>query len=212
MTLCDIGNTTFAFCQDGKKFKKDIDTKYKKLPKISGKIYFISVNKKASKIFQKRYKKAINLQKFVKFDTKYKGLGTDRQVACKFIKNGIVVDCGSAITVDIIKNNKHKGGFILSGIKNLISFYPKISPKLDFDFNKNIDLNKMPKNTNDAISYAILSSIVLPIKKSQKKYRLKIFFTGEDSKYILRYFKNYKYKKNLIFENMKKIIKKEKVC
>jgi hypothetical protein len=57
-----------------------------------------------------------------------------------------------------------------------------------------------------------LSSIVLPIKKSQKKYILKIFFTGEDSKYILRYFKNYKYKKNLIFENMKKIIKKEKVC
>ncbi len=210
MTLCDIGNTTFAFLNKKKILKVSIDTKYKKLPAIKGKIYFISVNLKATEKFLKKYPKAIDITNFINFTTTYKGMGIDRKVACYNIDSGIVVDCGSAITIDIMKNKKHLGGTILPGIKNLINFYPLISPQLKVNFHKDINLNKIPNNTNDAISYAILTSIILPIKDIEKKYNLPIIFTGSDTKYIKKYFNSSKYVKNLIFTSMKTIIKRIK--
>jgi len=212
MTLCDIGNSTIAFLSKKRSFKIAIDTKWKKFPSIKGKIYFISVNKKITKKFLKKYPNAINCANFLHFSTTYQGMGIDRQVACKTIKDGIIIDAGSAITVDIMKNGDHKGGFILPGIKKLISFYPLISPKLNFHFEKKVNLDKIPNNTNEAISYAILKSVILPIKEIKNKYQLRIYFTGGDSKYLIKYFLNentkneYKYKKNLIFNSMKKII------
>ncbi len=207
MVLCDIGNTTFAFLINKKKLKVSIDTKLKNLPTISENIYFTSVNNKITKRFLKRYPTAINIKKYLKFDTQYIGMGTDRQLVCQSIKDGIIVDCGSAITIDIMKDGKHKGGFILAGLKNIISFYPKISKQLKFNFVKNINLDKMPLTTKDAISYAVLKSIILPIKECEIKYNLKVYFTGEDSKYIVKHFKNAKYEENLIFNEMKKIIR-----
>ncbi len=209
MTLCDIGNTTFAFKSKKRKFKLSIDSKLNSFPKIKGKIYFVSVNKKATNKFLTKYPQAINIKDLISFKTSYKGMGIDRQVACIGFKNAIIVDCGSAITVDIMKKAQHQGGFILSGIKNLINFYPQISPKLKFNFTKNINLDKMPMNTNEAISYAILKSVILPIKELEEKYNLQVVFTGEDSEIIRDNFKNSIYKKNLIFNSMKKIIKKE---
>lgn len=213
MTLCDIGNTTFAFSHKGKKFKVGIDTKPKDLPKIKNIIYFISVNQKATNKFIKKYPKAINLNKYLKFKTSYQGMGIDRQIACHNITNGIVVDCGSAITVDIVKDGYHKGGFILVGIKKMIELYPSISKKLEFNFVKEINLDKIPLNTDEAISYAILKSIILPIQGCEQRYNLPLYFTGEDSKYIRKYFKKSKYKQNLIFTAMKTIIKNgRKIC
>ncbi len=213
MTLCDIGNTTFAFFHHGKKFKVGVDAKLKDLPTIKNKIYFISVNDKAMNKFLKKYPKAVNIERFLDFDTMYKGMGGDRKIACQNIKNGVIVDCGSAITVDVMKNGNHKGGFILSGIKKLIGLYPQISQKLHFNFTKKVNLDKMPLNTDDAISYAILKSIILPIKDCEKRYNLNVYFTGEDSKYLIKYFKNIKYKKDLVFNSMRKIIKnRRKVC
>ena len=222
MTLCDIGNTTFSFLYKNKKFKIDVNSKSNKLPTIKNTIYFVSVNKKATKEFIKKYPQAINIKKLINFKTKYKGMGIDRQVACYGVKNAIVVDIGSAITVDIMKNGNHKGGFILPGIKKLIGFYPQISPKLHFSFKGNslnyfenkVNLDKIPLCTDDAIGYAILKSVIEPIKNLEEKYNLPIYFTGEDTKYIIKHFltenskhKNIKYKKNLIFNNMRKIIK-----
>ncbi len=209
MTLCDIGNTTFAFKSNEKKFKLSVDTKLKLFPEVKGKIYFISVNCKATTKFINKYPQAVNVKDLIDFKTSYQGMGIDRQVACLGSKNAIVVDCGSAITVDVVKDHKHKGGFILTGIKKLSSFYPQISPKLKFNFTKNINLDKMPMNTNEAISYAILKSVILPIKELEEKYNLQVVFTGEDSEIIRDNFKNSIYKKNLIFNSMKKIIKKE---
>ena len=207
MTLCDIGNSTFSFFKDGKTFKLSLNSKLKKFPKVEDNLYFISVNKKATKRLLKKHPDAINCENMVDFKTTYKGLGLDRKIACIGRKNNIIVDCGSAITVDIMKDKKHLGGFILPGVRNFISFYPQISTKLKFNFTKDINLDKIPKNTNKAISYAILKSIILPIKELELKYNLPIIFTGEDSLIIKKYFKNSTYKKNLIFNTLKKIIK-----
>ncbi len=209
MILCDIGNTTYHF-KNGKDdfriFLKD------KLPKLNKKIYFISVNDKATRKFLKKYPKSINLKSILKFNTTYSGIGIDRVVACSGIKNGIIVDAGSAITIDIMANGNHIGGFILPGFKALKKLYPQISKKLKFNFQKNINLDKIPLDTSNAINYSIYSMIIEPIKKVSNKYNKNIFITGGDGKLLLPYLKQYKvkYNKNLIFKNMKKIIKENR--
>ncbi len=202
MILCDIGNTTYHFLDGKKDFKVATN---QKLPKLKSTIYFISVNKKATKKLLKSYPDAIDIQKYIKFSTKYKGMGIDRKVACSYISNGIVVDAGSAITVDVMKNSKHKGGFILPGLNSYKSIYPNISDKLKFELDTNIKLNKLPLNTNQAINYAILKPIISQIKSLQKK-DTPIHFTGGDGKLLEKYFKNTIFEKNLLFESMKKII------
>ncbi|MEA3352755.1 MAG: type III pantothenate kinase [Campylobacterota bacterium] len=209
MTLCDIGNSTFHFKQGKKDFKISINKALKHFPKIKGKIYFISVNEEGTKKFLTIYPKAVNIEKAIEFKTKYKGMGLDRKVVCTYIKDGIIIDVGSAITVDVMDNGKHKGGLIIPGFNAYNKIYPQISKKLSFVFKNDINLDKIPLNTQDAINYSIIGSIVSQIKDIYEKYDKKIYFTGEDSKPLLKYFKNknVKYKKNLIFNSMKSIIK-----
>ena len=209
MILCDIGNTTYHFRVDKKSFKISTNESLKHLPQYKDAIYFISVNNKATKVFLKKYPLAINLKNTIDFTTAYEGMGIDRQVVCHYVKDGIIVDLGSALTVDIMKKGKHKGGFILPGIEAYKSIYPKISKKLSFDFEKNINLDKIPLTTNDAINYAIFSAITLPIIKEYEKYKTKVYFTGGDKDLLKNYFVDIpvKYKKNMIFSSMKKIIK-----
>jgi len=211
MILCDIGNTTFHFKTDTNDFKIAVDKKSKNLPNIKNKIYFISVNDKATKKLLKKYPSAIDIKTLIKFDTKYNGLGLDRQIVCSYYDDGIIVDSGSAITVDIMDKGIHLGGFIMPGIEAYKKIYPEISKKLSFDFKNETNLDKIPLNTNDAINYALLNAIILPILKVYKEHNKKIYFTGENSKYLLNHFKNipYKYKKNMIFNSMKKIIKQK---
>ncbi len=209
MILCDIGNSTYHFKTRKKTFKISVNDSIESLPEYEGKVYFLSVNKKARRVFLKKYPNAINLESLIKFDTLYQGMGIDRQIVCKYIKDGIIVDLGTAITVDIMKNGKHKGGFIIPGIEAYKSIYPSISQKLLFDFEKNTNLDKIPLSTNDAINYAIFSAITLPIKKVYEKYKVKVYFTGGNRDLLGEYFVDIpvKYKKNMIFNSMKKIIK-----
>jgi type III pantothenate kinase len=208
MLLCDIGNSTYHFKVKKKTFKISINESIESLPDYEQKVYFLSVNEKATRIFLKKYPKAINIECLMKFDTLYKGMGIDRQVVCHNIKDAIIVDVGSAITIDIMKCGKHKGGFIIPGIEAYKSIYPTISRKLSFDFEKNTNLDKMPLSTNDAINYAIFSAITLPIKKEYEKYKVKVYLTGGDGNLLGGYLIGIpvKYKKNMIFSSMKEII------
>ena len=69
---------------------------------------------------------------------------------------------------------------------------------------KDINLDKIPLCTKDAIQYAMLKSIILPIK--EVSLNKNIIFTGGDGELLSKYFENSVYKKDLIFENMKRII------
>lgn len=209
MILCDIGNTTFHFLINGKHKKYFLDEEIPKFPKSEGDIFFISVNDKGSKKLLKKNPHSCDISSFVKFETQYQGMGIDRVVACCFCEDAIIVDAGSAITVDIIDEKVHKGGFILLGLQSLINTYSKISKKLKIGFKKkseknNINLDRIPLSTKDAIQYAIMKSIVLPI--IEVSLNKKIIFTGGDGEFLSKYFDNSQYKKDLIFENMKRII------
>ena len=201
MILCDIGNTTFHFLINGKHKKYFLD---EKIPKFEDELYFVSVNKSATKKLKKTNPQAKNIKKLMNFKTNYVGLGIDRAIASYFEKDSIIVDAGSAITVDIIQKGNHMGGFIMPGIRAFIKTYPKISKKLKFEFEKNINLDKIPLQTKDAIQYAMMKSIILPIK--EVSLNKNIIFTGGDGKLLSKYFENSIYKKDLIFENMKRMI------
>lgn len=201
MILCDIGNTTYHFLVNGKHKKYFLD---EKVPKFDEELYFVSVNEKATKKLLKKNPQAKNIKDILKFETIYQGLGIDRAVACSFQQNAVIVDAGSAITVDIIEDGIHMGGFILLGLRRFMKSYPKISKKLKFDFEKNINLDKIPLQTKDAITYAMMKSIILPIK--EVSLNKNIIFTGGDGELLSKYFENSQYKKDLIFENMKRMI------
>ncbi len=201
LILCDIGNTTFHFLINGKHKKYFLD---EKIPKFDHEIFFVSVNEKATKKLLKKNPHAKDIKEILKFETSYQGLGIDRAIACSSQDNCVIVDAGSAITVDIMEEGVHKGGFILLGMQSFIKSYPKISKKLKFEFEKEINLDKIPLCTKDAIQYAMLKSIILPIK--EVSLNKNIIFTGGDGKILSKYFENSIYKKDLIFENMKRII------
>ena len=201
LILCDIGNTTYHFLIKDRHKKYFLD---EKVPKFDDEIYFVSVNEKATKKLLKKNPQAKNIKELLDFQTSYQGLGIDRAVACSFQDNCVIVDAGSAITVDIMEESKHIGGFILLGLRRFMKSYPKISKKLKFEFEKEINLDKIPLKTKDAIQYAMLKSIILPIK--EVSLNKNIIFTGGDGEVLSKYFENSVYKKDLIFENMKRII------
>jgi type III pantothenate kinase len=197
--LCDIGNTHFHFNVEGKL----IDTKKCELK--NQKIYYISVNENKTKELLKLNPNIVDLSKFVKFNTGYMGLGIDRIMACKTIENGAVIDAGSAITIDIMTNGVHLGGYILPGIGALNNTYYEISEKLDYNFNMKIDMNIIPVNTTDAISAGAIGMIITFIKEISKNEKL--YFTGGDGIYLSKFFDNSIYIKDLVFRGMKQTIK-----
>lgn len=201
MILCDIGNTTFHFNINGKEQRYLVNSH---IPDFEQRVYYVSVNDNATAKLKLTNDDIVDLEPYIKFKTNYVGMGLDRRIACCFIEDGIIVDAGSAITVDIIKKGKHKGGFILPGLKAFRDIYPQISHKLDVDLNTKVNLDKIPLCTKDAISYAILKSIIEPIKKVSKKKQ--ITFTGGDGEFLSKYFDSSIYKKDIIFENMRRII------
>jgi type III pantothenate kinase len=213
LIFCDIGNTNAHLLKDGHLYIKSIN-EFLNLS-FDEKVYYICVNDNL-KSFLDENKNFFDLKPYMYFDTKYKGMGIDRICACKAVDDGVVVDAGSAITVDIMENGIHAGGYILPGLTAYEAAYALISSRLKLDINKDVKLDVMPKNTRDAISYAAIKSIKLIIENSAENK--KIYFCGGDGKYLAGFFKNAIYDQMLIFKVLKetfdalKSSQKGKIC
>jgi type III pantothenate kinase len=199
LIFCDIGNTNAHLLIKERLHVKSI----KEFLKLSfdEKVYYICVNDNIKSLLHVR-KNFFDLEPYITFDTKYRGMGIDRICACKAVNDGIVVDAGSAITVDIMKNKKHMGGYILPGLTAYNTAYSSISTRLQLDIDKDVKLDKIPKNTKEAISYAAIKSIKLIIKNSAKNR--KIYFSGGDGEYLAGFFKNAIYDKMLVLKVLQK--------
>ena len=126
-------------------------------------------------------------------------------MACKTVEDGVVIDAGTAITIDIMAGGLHLGGYILPGLNILHSSYKKVSEKLDYPFISDIDLKLLPINTSEAINYGFIGMVVSMIEKVSKNKKL--YFTGGDGAYLSKFFTNGIYMKNLVFQGMIKTIK-----
>ena len=200
--LVDIGNTHAKIYHD-----KKVTTIKAEDFNLKEKFYYISVNSKLNRVL-KENKDAINIEKYITLKTSYSGLGVDRKVLCSYIDDGVIVDAGSAITIDVMQNKEHKGGYILPGIKSYFDSYENISPALKVDRDDLIMIETLPQNTFEAINKAVIKSIVMMIKDVSKDK--KIYFCGGDGRMLSNYFEGAIYKKDLIFDAMKKIIKDSK--
>jgi len=201
MLLCDIGNQNVDFYHDGKVWTMSCE-EFEDYS-ASEKIYFISVNDSITNSLEDN-DKFINLESFFCLDTIYQGLGIDRIAACTAVKDGMIVDAGSAITVDIMSNSLHLGGFILPGICAYEKCFSGISDKLRFKLNMSVDFDALPQKTTDALSYGVVKPILMILRDTCKDK--KIYFTGGDGKFFSKYFDNSIFDRTLIFRGMKKIV------
>jgi type III pantothenate kinase len=202
MIICDIGNTNVKIYEDGRVWTKSVSEFYDF--KTNENVYYICVNKGVESYISK-YKNFINLEPYIEFDTIYNGLGIDRIAVCRAINDGIVVDAGSAITIDIMSNGIHLGGYILPGLQSYAQSYKSISPLLDKQINPHVTLDALPQNTQDAISYAVIKSIILILNDTAG--RKKIYFTGGDGQYFSSFFEQSVYDRMLVFKGLEDIAK-----
>jgi type III pantothenate kinase len=202
MIVCDIGNTTVNCYQDGRLWTLS----HSAFREFSTKecLYYICVNETMS-AFMKQKGHYVDLEPYFEFDTIYEGLGIDRIAACLSISDGMIVDAGSAITVDIMSGGVHLGGYILPGLEAYTKTYKSISSRLDTPINPSINLDTLPQKTSDAISYGVIKPIILMLEATCKDK--KIFFTGGDGKFFSKYFNNAIFDRTLIFRGMLKVIK-----
>ncbi|MDF1883494.1 type III pantothenate kinase [Sulfurimonas sp. SAG-AH-194-C21] len=205
MLLCDIGNTSYHFLDGERDYKKDVDTF--DASSIVEKVYYICVNSEVNAVLES-LNNWIDISLFIDKSQYYKTMGIDRIVAVEALSDAVIVDAGSAITVDVVKNSHFLGGFIYPGVEAMQKTYINISPALDYSFNFDLDLDIMPKNSQDAISYGFLKTLYSEVIR----HKLLVVLTGGNAKELQKIFKDAKVDERLIFNGMKQIIKKAKLC
>lgn len=204
MLLCDIGNTSYHFSDEEKSYKKDVlDFNPRD---IKAKVYFISVNATVKEQLSK-LDNWIDLASFIDMGQYYETMGVDRIFAVEALSNAVVVDAGSAITVDVVKEGLFMGGFIYPGVKAMAKAYENISPALAYEFNFDLDINTLPKNSQDAISYGFLKTLYSEVTS----HKTPIVLTGGYAQEFKKIFKNARVDEHLIFSGMKKIIQEKKL-
>ncbi len=206
MWLLDIGNTTVKVKSDEGVARFGV-SEYR-FP--SEPFYYINVNPKLAQTLA-TMPQAQDIAQWFVFESTYRGLGVDRIAACYTIENGVVVDAGSAITVDVMREGRHMGGFIMPGLSATKASFAKISSRLVYDLKPQTNLQQLPQSTEDALGYATLKPVVLMI--ADVRGDLPVYVTGGDGQRIVPYMEHAVYCEELVFEGMQKAIKeKGRVC
>jgi len=201
LTLCDIGNTTYHFLREGVESREAADTFDP--GQVEEDVYYISVNAAV----ERRLKALPNwhdLRNCIDWEQYYETMGVDRIVACEAIEEGLIIDAGSAITVDLVSAGRFEGGFIYPGLDAMQESYRNISPRLDYSLNFELDLDKMPKNSRDAISYGLLRTLYSEVMRHERP----IYLTGGNAKVLSKIFPDATVDELLLFKGMKKMMEK----
>ena len=203
LTLCDVGNTSYHFLEGDVETKQNAQTF--DASTVNDDVYYISVNADVDKTLTK-LSNWHDLRSAIEWSNYYETMGVDRIIACEAITDGLIIDAGSAITVDIVINGTFEGGFIYPGLEAMQESYRNISSRLDYSLNFELDLDKMPKNTQDAISYGVLRTLYSEVMRHNKK----IYLTGGNAKALSKIFPDAVVDELLLFRGMKKMM--ERVC
>jgi len=129
-------------------------------------------------------------------------LGVDRWLGvlyphCLKEDNYVVISCGTAITLDIVINNKHLGGNIIPGITTALESLQQ-KANLNASFKSPIKLNQPGTTTSHCIIQGVLSYTIAYLNKMistiQKQHRskLSIWICGGNAELIASYL-NYDY-------------------
>ena len=197
MLLADIGNTRIHL-YDGKAV---IHLLHAEAIAEYGdqKVYYISVNQHLEECIQTEtvWK---NISDKVHIAGEYETMGVDRRALCLSHDNGVFVDAGSAITVDVVERGVYRGGFIYPGLSAMQESYARISPALKTALDTTIDLTRLPLTTKEQISYGIIASIKSLIQMHTEGRSL--YVTGGDGQRIADLFSDAVYDETLVFKGM----------
>ena len=199
MLLCDIGNTSFHFKSDTQNYKESVLAFNPS--EIKEKVYYISVNRDINTLLE-TLENWINLAQNIDKKKYYETMGVDRIVAVEAVENAVIVDAGSAITVDVVKSGEFLGGFIYPGVNAMAQTYSSISPALEYEFNFELDLEELPKNSQDAISYGFLKTLHSEVLS----HNLPIILTGGDAHKLATVFKEARVDEELLFKGMQNLL------
>jgi type III pantothenate kinase len=202
MLLADIGNTHFHILDRGEVYHLSYDEAIDRYQDQT--LYYISVKQALdTKITQ--IEGWTNISSQLKLEGAYETMGVDRKALCLSHEDGIFVDAGSAITVDVMRAGVYQGGFILPGLKTYLESYSRISSALDTPLNEQIDISRLPTTTKDGISYGIIASIKALIDKHRTGQPL--YFTGGDGVFLSRFFEDTRFDEMLVFEGMQNALR-----
>lgn len=151
----------------------------------------------------------IDISPYITLDGAYEGMGIDRQALCLSHNNGIFIDAGSAITIDIMDGGLYQGGFIILGLATMIEGYGQISKALSTTINREISIDKLPKTTRDGITYGIIAPIISIIKEHQNGKP--IYFTGGDGKLLSSFIDGAIYDEQILFRGVEKALKSKDI-
>ncbi len=200
--LADIGNTHFHI-YNGHTVEhlsySDAIEKYK-----DNKMLYISVKHELGEKIE-HIKSWKNISSSLCIDGEYETMGVDRKALCLSHREGIFIDAGSAITVDVVNDGKYEGGFILPGIKAYLESYKSISSVLETSLDEALTLESLPTTTKEQISYGIIASIKALIDKHSEGKKL--YFTGGDGKFLSTFFEDANYDEMLVFDGMQQALK-----
>lgn len=205
MILCDIGNTTIDWEIHGEYSKQSAENFDPIL--FTETIYFICVNSKLLSHIS-ALKNWIDVSSYIDSEKYYSTMGIDRIMVCEAILDGVIVDAGSAVTVDVMREGHYEGGFIALGLRSVQEAYAKLSPALAWSFNFEVDLTIMAKNTPDAITIGYLAPLIDKIKSLGSP----IIVTGGDSKVFSSFLGDSIVDNHLVFKGMKKLIEQGQSC
>lgn len=195
--LGDIGNTHMHLYDRDSVFHLSPQRAIKEYGKT--KLSYISVNSS----LEERIKAEtiwINISDKMHIPGEYETMGVDRRALCLSHDNGLFIDAGSAITVDMVERGSYKGGYIFPGLSAMLKSYRQISDALDVTLERSLDLTRLPLTTKEQISYGIIASIKALIEKHREHKPL--YFTGGDGAFLAGFFRDATYDETLVFKGM----------
>ncbi|HIO70424.1 MAG TPA: type III pantothenate kinase [Campylobacterales bacterium] len=206
MYLADIGNSNIKIWRDG---EVDIFPIHSFSPnQILDRVFYISSNPNFSKQLH-NFPNWKDVSYLFHANTQYRTLGIDRIVAIDEVESGIVVDMGTAVTIDIVRNFQHLGGYILLGKKASFETFQNKTPHLNIDDRKLHQIDTLPLFSEDAIYSGFFHSIANFVIGLKERYKIEeVLITGGDGEELSKVVKNSKFRRWLLFEKMEKRIRK----
>jgi len=203
MILCDIGNSRMHLFDGTAVTHLDHE---EGLRRFGGeRLCFISVHEGMRRRIAREAPGWVDLSDVRVLPTPYEGLGADRQAACLGIGHGVVVDAGSAVTVDVMEKGRHLGGWIWPGLAALRRAYATISSRLDRPLEPRRLPEGLPADTDEALAFAVFAPMAETIRRHAAGRP--VVLTGGDAEILASVLPEARIDETVVFRGMKQMIK-----
>jgi type III pantothenate kinase len=197
MILADVGNRHVHIYENGSVLHLEIDDALEAFGERI--VYYICVSPEAGgRIVRESYWKDVSER--IGLPGSYPGMGVDRMALCLSRGDGLYIDAGSAVTVDLVKGGEYRGGALFPGLYRWERCLGSVSTVLEREADWDVDPDELPKGTEKQLSYGIMASIVHTVRSVRGD--LPLYVTGGDGRRVAGWFAGARWEEGLVFEGM----------